>query len=127
VSPGTSPTAKTAMLKKTGTLRPTAAAAVPAAVVKRQMLTWEVLKDIYGVATYHMVDNKNYSGIVITQNMLVKVRIQECTHNLRIRSVMVRVLLIVDTYSNCIVVASLILIYICGKKSTFLVQTLKML
>jgi hypothetical protein len=64
------------MLKKTGTLRPTAAAAaVPAAVAKRQMLTWEVLKDIYGVATYHMVDNKNYSGIVITQNMLVKVRI----------------------------------------------------
>jgi hypothetical protein len=89
VSPGTSPTAKTAMLKKTGTLRPTggAAAAVPAAVTKRQMLTWEVLKDQYGVATYHMVDNKNYSGIVITQNMLVKVRRYRFTHTLRIRKV----------------------------------------
>jgi hypothetical protein len=85
VSPGTSPTAKTAMLKKTGTLHPTAAAA--AAATKRQMLTWEVLKDQYGVATYHMVDNKNYSGIVITQNMLVKVRRYRFTHTLRIRKV----------------------------------------
>lgn len=77
MSPGTSPTAKTAMLKKSGTL--SAAAAAPV-VTKRQMLTWEVLKDLYSVATYHMVDNKAYSGIVITQNMLVKVSITMYTH-----------------------------------------------
>ncbi|KAG5187665.1 hypothetical protein JKP88DRAFT_267824 [Tribonema minus] len=36
------------------------------------MLTWEVLKEVYGICTYHMSDNKAYADIVRTQDMLVQ-------------------------------------------------------
>jgi hypothetical protein len=41
--------------------------------VSRNMLTWEVLREVYGICTYHMGDNHAYAGVVRTQNMLVQV------------------------------------------------------
>lgn len=50
------------------------ASAGPAPVHKGgDMLTWEVLKEVYGICTYHMSDNKAYADIVRTQDMLAQV------------------------------------------------------
>ncbi|CAM9191176.1 unnamed protein product, partial [Discosporangium mesarthrocarpum] len=38
------------------------------------MLTWEVLRDLYNLHTYHIEDNEAYRDIVISRNMIAKAR-----------------------------------------------------